>query len=158
MSAGNTLYTTRMLSLSAELAQYPLTDSFTLTAAGKSRTCGSTIDIGLETYAAGAVSQIGMRVTACAVGQSSAAIMASALQGCAENDLRTIVTQIKDWLSGEGTLPDWPRFDAVSGALEHKGRHNALLLPWTTALQALSQDRDPVDLSTGALSSEASSS
>ena len=64
----------------------------------------------METDAGGAVTRIGMQVSACAVGQSSAAVL---------------------------DPPDWPGFDALLPAQAHSGRHGALLLPWKAVVEAL---------------------
>lgn len=131
------LYTPDILALAAGLAAYPLTGDFAATASARSRTCGSVIEVGLDRDAAGTISRVGMRVTACAIGQSSAAIMAQGLAGRRAAEIAGMETAIAAWLAGEGTLPDWPQFDLLAPALPHKGRHGALLLPWTAAARAL---------------------
>ena len=132
------LYTPRLLSLSAELAGFPLAGSFERRSEARSRTCGSTVELGADVDASGKVSRIGMQVTACAVGQSSAAIMALALEGKDRDELIKVRRSIEAWLSGKGEMPDWPGFDALGPALPHKGRHGALLLPWIAMTDALS--------------------
>lgn len=133
-----TLYSPRLLALSAELANFPLDTAFQLVGDTRSRTCGSTIKIGLNCGTDGAVTKIGLQVAACAVGQSSAAILARGITGRDEPDLRDTVTQIELWLAGGGDPPDWPDFDALGAARAHPGRHGALLLPWKAAAEALS--------------------
>lgn len=131
------LYTPEILALAAGLAAYPLTDDFAVTAQARSRTCGSVIVVGLDRDAAGSICRVGMRVTACAIGQSSAAIMAQGLVGRRAAEIARMESAIAAWLAGEGGAPDWPQFDLLAPALPHKGRHGALLLPWTAAVQAL---------------------
>jgi NifU-like protein involved in Fe-S cluster formation len=133
------LYTPRLLALSAQLAEFPLAGPYQYQAEARSRTCGSTLDIGLDCGADGRVDAIGLQVTACAIGQSSAAIMAASAIGRRSFDLPATCTAIEAWLRGEGGLPDWPGFDALEPALPHPGRHDALLLPWRAATTALSQ-------------------
>lgn len=132
-----TLYTPEMLSLAADLADYPLEPDFARRANARSRTCGSVIAIGIDADAAGRIERVGMQVTACAVGQASAAIMARALAGHDGPAVAAMHDGIAAWLEGTGTLPDWPQFDLLAPALPHKGRHGALLLPWTAARRAL---------------------
>ena len=132
------LYSPRLLSLSAELARFPLTGTFQHTAEARSRTCGSTIELGLDLDAGGKVARIGMQVSACAVGQSSAAIMALVAQGRAPEEFSATIAKIEAWLAGASDLPDWPGFDALEPALPHAGRHGAILLPWKAMTQALS--------------------
>lgn len=132
------LYTPRLLGLAAQLADYPLTLPFDHMAEARSRTCGSTIALGIDCAGDGAITRIGMQVTACAVGQSSAAVLAGDVRGRTAQGLGAARAAIAAWLAGEGPLPDWPGFDALEPALAHKGRHEALLLPWKAASEALS--------------------
>ena len=79
-----------------------------------------------------------MQVSACAVGQSSAAILALGAGGAMPEQLLATQSAIAGWLAGEKPLPEWPEFDTLAPALPHTGRHGALLLPWNAAIQALS--------------------
>ncbi len=132
------LYTPRLLALSASLAAFPLDDRFTYTAEAHSRTCGSTIKLGLDLDGCGLVERIGMQVTACAVGQSSAAVLAQGIERVDQAGLEAHIAAIVAWLSHNDDLPDFPQFDALAPAQGHKGRHEALLLPWKAAKEALS--------------------
>jgi NifU-like protein involved in Fe-S cluster formation len=139
------LYTPQLLALSTELARFPLVDDFAHRAEARSRTCGSTIELGLELDSAGNVGRIGMAVSACAIGQSSAAIMALAAAGRTPEDFAAMQASIERWLASgpddPAPLPDWPGFDALAPALPHKGRHGALLLAWNAMAEALSSAR-----------------
>ncbi len=132
------LYTPRLLALSASLADYPLRDDLPLKAEMRSRTCGSTIMMALETGQTGVVTRTGMQVSACAVGQSSAAILAQSIVGNSREDLKNVCNEIEHWLSEGTPSPNWPGFDALTPARAHAGRHEALLLPWRAAVKALS--------------------
>lgn len=132
------LYTPRLLALSAQLADFPLTGTFDHYTEVRSRTCGSTIAVGLDCNADGSITRIGMQVTACAVGQSSAAVLAMAARGHTARSFATTHAAIVAWLAGNGLLPDWPGFDALEPAFPHKGRHDALHLPWKAVSLALS--------------------
>ncbi len=96
------------------------------------------LKLGLDSDERGVVTKIGLQVSACAVGQSSAAILARAVIGKDGGDLSEILGQVESWLQGVGPLPAWPEFDALEPALPHTGRHGALLLPWKAAVAALS--------------------
>ncbi|MEM7700581.1 MAG: iron-sulfur cluster assembly scaffold protein [Pseudomonadota bacterium] len=132
------LYTPQMLALSTELARYPWSDSFERQAEARSTVCGSTIALGLDLNADGQISRLGVKVSACAIGQSSAAILAKGAEGATEARLRETTEAIRRWLLGEGDLPDWPGLHTIAGALPHPGRHGALLLPWDAAIKAIS--------------------
>lgn len=130
-----------MLALSTELVRYPLDMHFSHKADARSSVCGSALSVGLNLDDKGRVSRIGLKVSACAVGQSSAAILAGAVEGASREDIAKTFDAIELWLKGEGDQPQWPRFDTLVGARERAGRHGALRLPWQAALAALSQDQ-----------------
>ncbi|AWW74764.1 Fe-S cluster protein [Erythrobacter sp. KY5] len=142
-SASTKLYTPRLLALSAELSRFPLSETFDYRAEARSRTCGSLIVIGANLDERGQVADTGMQVTACAVGQSSAAILALSAEKVSAGAFASTLAEIEIWLAGNGPLPDWPGFDALEPALPHKGRHAALLLPWKAMVDALSSAQTP---------------
>ena len=131
------LYTPQVLGLAAQLADYPLTGAFTHRATARSRTCGGVMDIGLDCDWQGAVSRVGMKLAACAMGQASAAIMAAGLIGRDPAAIIAARASLERWLGENGELPDWPQIGLLAPALSHKGRHGALILPWTAACEAL---------------------
>jgi NifU-like protein involved in Fe-S cluster formation len=136
------LYTPKLLSLATQLADFPLDKEFAFNAQGRSRTCGSTIDLGVDLDNEGRVVRLGMQISACAIGQSSAAVMALGAKGRLPSEISVTKNAIEAWLAGQSeqgiSLPDWPKLEALEPALEHKGRHDALLLAWTAMTQALS--------------------
>lgn len=132
------LYTPAVLGLTIELARYPLTDDLALRGEGRSKSCGSTITLGLSTGAGGTIERIGVRSQACAIGQAAAAIFAGAAAGCTSAQIGQASREIAAWLCGEGALPDWPRLDVIAAARDYPARHGAVMLPWNAALSALS--------------------
>jgi NifU-like protein involved in Fe-S cluster formation len=131
------LYTPQILALAIDLAHYPLTPDLPLRTTARSRTCGSVIALGLACDEAGQVTRIGMQVSACAVGQASAAVMANGLVGRSRADIAAVHACLTEWLAQEREMPDWPQINLLAATLPHKGRHGALLLPWTAAVEAL---------------------
>lgn len=140
MSAGSAakLYTPDLLSLATELAACPLAEGFPYTAETRSRTCGSTLAIGLQLGDEARIERLGMRVYACAVGQASAALFARGAKGLRMEAIKASVQELEAWLAGAGPLPAWPGFCALEPARDHSARHGAILLPWKAALEALS--------------------
>ncbi len=133
------LYSPALLALATGLARYPLTDDLRLRAEARSRSCGSAIAIGFALGEDGRICRIGMRVSACAIGQASAALLAQAAIGTDPARLRDTAAGLSAWLAGEGDLPvRWPGLEPLVPALAHPGRHGALLLPWKAACEALS--------------------
>ena len=137
--AGARLYSPALLGLATGLADFPLTADLPLRAEARSRSCGSVIAIGLALSEGGRIARIGIKVSACAIGQASAALLAQSAPGRDADAVEAAARALERWLAGEGALPDWPRIDALAPAQSHPGRHGALLLPWTAARTALSQ-------------------
>lgn len=138
VSSTEKLYTPRLLALAAALADYPLHDEFMAYAERRSETCGSTIKLGISSDDVARFSKIGMQVTACAVGQASAAILAEHFEGKSLFELEAACDQVERWVDGSNELPDWPAIELLAPALEYRGRHGAILLPWRAVRDALS--------------------
>jgi len=132
------LYTPEMLGAAAGLAAFPWDDALPLRGNARSRSCGSTIAIALETDADGRVRRLGLRPHACAVGQAAAHIFATGAIGRTRADIQTARTALGMWLEGRGALPDWPGLALIEPALAYPGRHGAIVLAWDAALAALS--------------------
>lgn len=139
MSGAERLYTPELLALAVGLAGYPLSEEFLLTGEARSRSCGSTLRMGLAADDAGRVERIGMRVAACAVGQASAAIFAAAVPGRTAEELMATLAALEAWLAGDSPAPEWPGLTVLAPARAYPGRHGAMLLPWKAALDALSK-------------------
>lgn len=141
------LYTPDLLALSVKLADFPLVGDFAYQAQARSRTCGSTITVGVDLGHEGTLTRLGMQVNACAIGQSSAAILALEAKGRSVSDFAATLSSIEAWLESADdphiAHPEWPGFEALAPARIHKGRHGALLLAWTAVNQALSSAPSP---------------
>jgi len=134
------LYSPALLGLATELAHFPLDDSFPVRSEARSRSCGSVIALGLELSGDGKVARIGLRVSACAIGQASSALLARSAAGRDAAQIVSTAAALGAWLESGTNLPDWPGLGALLPALAHPGRHGALLLPWTAACSALSSE------------------
>lgn len=130
------LYTPDVLGLAIELARYPLTDDLTLRGDGRSKSCGSSIVLGLALGADGVIERVGLRSHACAIGQASAAIFAGAAAGRNANEIAEAEAAIAAWLAGDAAMPEWPGLDTISAAKGYSARHGAVLLPWRAAAKA----------------------
>lgn len=137
MASAAVLYTPEVLALATGLAAYRLDDALILRAEARSRSCGSTLTLGLALDDQGKVSRIGLRSQACAIGQASAAIFAQAAHGRSGEDLVATAQAVSQWLAGEGGMPDWPGLATIAAARDYPARHGALMLPWTAVLQLL---------------------
>lgn len=134
------LYTPELLSLATGLAEFPFNASLPMQGEARSRTCGSNVRLGLELADDGAVNRTGLAVTACAVGQASAAVFARGAKGMPAHAIASALAEIENWLEApEAPLPEWPGFVSLEVARSYHGRHGALLLPWKAAVAALSK-------------------
>ncbi len=133
------LYSPHLLSLAVELANYPFDKDKPAIGHARSRTCGSTIS--LSGGSPERIDDLGMRVAACAVGQAAAAVFAQSAQGRDAADIGHTLDELRGWIAGSGPAPDWPGIAALEPALPHAGRHEAILLPWRAALDALCNER-----------------
>lgn len=131
------LYSPQLLALAVELADYPYEPGARCHGEARSRTCGSEVRISCDMDNGGALTSLGLRVSACAVGQAAAAIFARSAEGRSSNELRETEEALRKWLAGEAGEPDWPGIAAIEPALAHAGRHSAILLAWQAARHAL---------------------
>ena len=135
MAGTAVLYTPEVLALATALTRFPLTDDLPLRGNARSKSCGSTLEMGLLVEG-GLIARLGLRSHACAIGQAAAAIFAQAAQGLSYDDISAAQRRIAAWLDG-GAMPDWPGLSAIASAPAYPGRHGAVLLPWKAALSAL---------------------
>lgn len=138
MSGAERLYTPELLALTLKLATFPFDENLPLTGAARSKSCGSTLSLGMELDAGGKIARLGLRVHACAVGQASAALFAQAARGHSVAEIEHAARATQHWIAGEGPLPDWPGLAILEPARVYPARHGAMLLPWQAALAALS--------------------
>ncbi|MDX2219711.1 MAG: hypothetical protein SF172_11875 [Burkholderiales bacterium] len=142
-AAESRLYTPEILALAVALADYPLDSDAVHAGEARSPTCGSTLELNLALDADARIDRLGMRVSACAIGQAAAALFARGAQGQTHESIASARSQIKAWLSGDNARPDWPGLAILEPARAYPGRHGAILLPWTAALAALSNSQQP---------------
>tara|TARA_B100001750_G_scaffold244536_1_gene262093 strand:+ start:84 stop:515 length:432 start_codon:yes stop_codon:yes gene_type:complete len=130
------LYSTELLALAIELADYPFDAAAPAIGHARSRSCGSVIDL---SSSGGSLEDLGLRVSACAVGQASAAIFARESSGMNAAAVAAMVENLGEWLQGQAPSSILPRLELLEPARPHLGRHEAILLPWRAALDALSK-------------------
>lgn len=131
------VYTLEILRLAASLdapAALPREDG---RAEARSPTCGSTIATAVMLDEAGRVAAMTQRVSACAFGQASAALVANAAAGKSREEIAAGHEAIAGWLGGMSDQPAWPEFAVLAPARARTGRHGAILLPFRALLAAL---------------------
>ena len=135
------LYTPELLSLATELIAYPIDRDFVYCGQARSQTCGSSMDLAFD-LADGAMGPAGAQVTACAIGQASAALFLRHAIDRRASELLGMGTQMAKWLKG-GDRPDFPSLALLEGARNHLGRHGAIMLPWNALRAALENGHRP---------------
>lgn len=133
------LYNNDILRLAVATASHPRLADPSASAERRSQVCGSTITVDVRTGDDGRVSELGMSVRACALGQASASVMAGAATGKSGNELRAASDALAAWLAGEGAMPDWPGIDVLVPALPHSARHGSIRLPFEALADAVRQ-------------------
>ncbi len=104
----------------------------------RSKTCGSRMRMAVELDWADRIVRLRQAVEACAYGQAAAALMGGHAMGRSAEEVKATLVELEAWLGGSGHLPaSWPGLDVLSPALQRKGRHGAILLPFRTLLTAM---------------------
>ena len=131
------LYTPEVLGLATGLAAFAWDEALPLRGEARSRSCGSTIALGIALDGEGRVDRVALRSHACAIGQAAAAIFAGAAAGRTLAQIDEAARQIETWLAGTAAMPDWPGLGGISAARDYPARHGAIMLAWNAARQLL---------------------
>jgi NifU-like protein involved in Fe-S cluster formation len=135
------LYTRDILRLASAIPHLGLLDDPDGAADLRSPTCGSRVVVTVRLDGQGRVLELGQKVTACAFGQASAALMAAHAIGQSKQQLGTAVEAIEDWLrhrvQASPLDTPWPGFEILDPARSWAGRHGAILLPFRALLAAI---------------------
>ncbi|MES2057665.1 MAG: iron-sulfur cluster assembly scaffold protein [Pseudomonadota bacterium] len=133
------LYNTEILRLAATIPyQERLSDPMG-SSEKRSPVCGSRVTVDINLDARGRVSEVGMLVRACALGQASSSLLAADIAGKTPEQLAEARDALTAWLAGEGPLPDWTGLDLFVPALPHSARHASIRLAFEAAAEAAAQ-------------------
>lgn len=131
------LYNTRILRLAANIPHHARLAEPKTTVTRVSPICGSkiTVDIRMED---GKVRAFGQDVRACALGQSSAAILGAHILGKTAAELTAARDALRAFLSqASTTLPeDWAEYEIFQPAIPRRARHGSILLALEAAAEA----------------------
>lgn len=108
------------------------------TARRVSRVCGSTIEVDL-TVADGVITGYGHTISACALGQTSAAIVAARAVGTPADEMRLVRARMYAMLKAAGAPPGgrWDDLKYLEPVREYKPRHTSTLLVFDAVVDAL---------------------
>jgi len=132
------LYSPEVLALAASLAQWPWIEGLDEVGHARSRSCGSSLAVGMGLDAHGQVIRLGLRARACAIGQAAAAIFAASAPGRTLEEIALDADHVAAWLAGDEQMPAIPGLGAISPARDYPARHGAIMLAWTAARELLS--------------------
>lgn len=131
------LYSTRILSLAADIPHTARLNSPAGSAKVRAPLCGSTItvDINIEN---GVITGFGQDVKACALGQASASIVGSVVIGRTRAEIEAARDQLTNMLKASGPVPNPPfdGFEVLQPAAAYKNRHASIMLALEGTLQA----------------------
>jgi NifU-like protein involved in Fe-S cluster formation len=131
------LYDTALLRLAATIPHLGRLEAPHGTAEKRSTICGSRVIADVMLDVDGRVAALGLEVSACALGQASANLMASHAIGRTAVELAATRDALAAWLAGDCNEPaHWPGLDQLARARAHPGRHGAIRLPFEAAAAA----------------------
>lgn len=134
------LYNQRILEFAGSISKTERLEQPQATAKAHSKLCGSTIIVDLE-VTDGIVSNFGQDVKACALGQSTASVMARTIIGATPQELKALRERMYDMLKNNGEAPQ-DRFDDFkyfAPVREYRARHASTLLVFDAVVDCLMQ-------------------
>lgn len=109
----------------------------------RSPTCGSRIIIDVCVDDMGVLSDLGLDVRACALGQASASLMAAHAKGRTATELARAAADLRAFLAGEQDTTDfWPGIDVFAAARDYPARHPSIMLAFDAVSLAMQQAID----------------
>jgi NifU-like protein involved in Fe-S cluster formation len=130
------LYNTEILRLAATIPYHDRLPDPMGTSEKRSPICGSRVTVDINVDDQGRVTEAGLLVRACALGQASSSLMGASVIGKSPEELAIARDALTAWLAGEGRLPDWPGFELFTPALPHSARHASIRLAFEAAAEA----------------------
>ena len=130
------LYNAEILRLAATIPHHERLPAPMATAERRSPICGSRVTIDVAVDAEGRVSEVGLLVRACALGQASSSLLAANILGRTPAELAAARDGLTTWLAREGDPPDWPGMDIFTPALDYTARHPSIRLAFEAAAEA----------------------
>ena len=135
-------YTREILRLAASIPYLETFEELEGATEGRSKTCGSRMQVAVELDWADRIVRLRQAVEACAYGQATAALMGGHAIGRNAEEVGATLAELEAWLAGAGEVPTaWPGLEVLAPALSRKGRHGAILLPFRTLLAAIEDAR-----------------
>ncbi len=132
------LYNSQILRLATAIPHLRRLDDAQGTADRRSPLCGSRVAVDVRLDDDGRVAALGQMVSACALGQASAALMGAHAIGRSLSELEAARDALADFLAGERDDPgDWPGLDIFAAARPHHARHPSIRLAFEAVAEAV---------------------
>lgn len=131
------LYNTEILTLSSSLKNERL-DAPHGTARKVSKLCGSWLEIDVK-MDGDVVSEVALRVQACALGQSSAGILQQGIIGASLEEITKARDALRKMLKADGTVPKgrFEKLTLLKGVKAYPARHASTMLAFDAAADAV---------------------
>jgi NifU-like protein involved in Fe-S cluster formation len=134
------LYSEKILQIAGNPPKAPRLADPDASARKVSRVCGSSIEVDV-TVSDGIITGYGHDLSACALGQTSAAIVAREIVGTPVDEFRTVRDLMFRMLKEEGAPPSgkWDDLRFLEPVREYKPRHTSTMLVFDAVVEALNK-------------------
>lgn len=132
------LYSQKILDLAGNAAQPGRLARSDASARKVSRVCGSVVEVDLVVRD-GLIADYGHEVSACALGQTSAAVVAREIVGTPVGEFRALRAQMHAMLKENGGTPTgkWSDLAYLEPVRDYRARHMSTLLVFDAVVEAL---------------------
>ena len=132
------LYSDKILDIAGNALQPGRLTAPDASARKVSRVCGSMIEVDIA-VTDGVIAGYGHELSACALGQTSAAIVAREIVGTRVEDFLALSQQMRDMLKAEGAPPEgkWSDLGYLEAVREFPARHASTLLVFDAVVEAI---------------------
>ncbi len=132
------LYSQKILDIAGNPPDSPRLADPDASARRVSRVCGSVIEVDIKVRG-GVIVGYGHEVSACALGQTSAAIVAREIVGTPAAEFRRLRDEMTAMLKADGAPPagKWADLGYLEPVREYKPRHTSTLLVFDAVVEAL---------------------
>jgi NifU-like protein involved in Fe-S cluster formation len=136
------LYNRDILRLAASIPHQKRLERPDASAEKRSPVCGSRVAVDIVLDRQGRVAALGQEVSACALGQASAALMGASAVGRSAAELAAARDALAAYLRGErGDPGSWPGLAIFADARPFAARHPSILLAFEAAAEAAARAR-----------------
>lgn len=134
------LYTRDILRLAAHIPHLGPIEAAGARVERRSAVCGSRVAVAVRLDGEGRVAALGQEVSACALGQASAALMGAHAIGRDPVELARARDALAAFLKGETEdAGAWPGIGLLAAARAYPARHPSILLPFEAVAEAAAQ-------------------